>query len=236
MAFNKVDLTLPSDFNNNVRLFPLPNLVLFPGVIQALHLFEPRYRQLMADALATDELITMSLLQPGWKSELGLEPEIFPTVCVGKIVTHARLEDGRYNLLLMGAQRARIIREIDYDVPYRMAEIELCEEVTECSTAEAAELREKIIRQFRALASCRPQFDDESLEQLLGEDLPLGRLIDLVCYSSGAEPADQQQVLEATEICRRAETVISLLQKQNEIAQIQLQKSSIDFPPDFSVN
>ena len=236
MAFNKVDLSLPGDFNNNVRLFPLPNLVLFPGVIQALHLFEPRYRQLMADALSTDELITMSLLKPGLKSELTDEPEIFPTVCVGKIVTHARLEDGRYNLLLMGAQRARIIRELDYDAPYRTAEIELCEELTECSPAEASELREKIVKQFRDLASRRPEFDEDALQQLLGEDLPLGRLIDLVCYSSGADPVDQQQVLEATETCRRAEIVISLLQKQNEIAQIQLQKSSIDFPPDFSLN
>jgi Lon protease-like protein len=236
MAFNKVDLALPNDFNKNVRLFPLPNLVLFPGVIQALHLFEPRYRQLIADALATDELITMSLLRPGWKSELANNPEIYPTVCVGKIVTHARLEDGRYNLLLMGAQRARIIQEIDYDVPYRMAEIEICDEITECSPAEATELRNKIIKQFRNLASRRPHLDEDSLEQLLGEDLSLGRLIDLVCYSSGADPVEQQQVLEASETCRRAEIVISLLQKQNELAQIQLKKSSIDFPPDFSLN
>ena len=236
MAFNKVDLSLPNDFNNNVRLFPLPNLVLFPGVIQALHLFEPRYRQLMADALATDELITMSLLQPGWKTEQDMRPDVYPSVCVGKIVTHARLEDGRFNLLLMGAQRAKIIREIDHGVPYRMAEIEICEEITECSEGKATELRNKIIEQFRDLASLRPHLDEDSLEQLLGEDLSLGRLIDLVCYSSGADPVEQQQVLEATETGRRAEIVISLLQNQNELAQIQFQKSSIDFPPGFSVN
>ena len=62
MAFN-VDLTLPHNFENKVRLFPLPNLVLFPGVMQGLHVFEPRYRQLMDDALAADHLITMAVLK-----------------------------------------------------------------------------------------------------------------------------------------------------------------------------
>ncbi len=236
MAFSNVDLSLPDDFDHVVRLFPLPNLVLFPGVIQALHLFEPRYRQLIEDALASDELITMSLLRPGWKSELKANPGIYPTVCIGKIVTHARLEDGRYNLLLMGAQRAKIIREIEDGSPYRLAEVQLCDERTECSPSQEAELRKEIISQFRSLAARRPQFDQESLEQLLGEELPLTRLIDLVCYSSGANPVDQQQVLEATETCDRAEIVISILQKQIELKQIQIEKPSIDFPPDFSLN
>ena len=236
MALNKVDLSLPEDFNNIVRLFPLPNLVLFPGVIQALHLFEPRYRQLIADALESDELITMSLLCPDWKSELVQKPEIYPTVCVGKIVTHAKLEDGRYNLLLMGAQRARIIREIDDGSPYRKAEIEICHERMECSDAEAAELRKKIIHQFRALVARRPQLDQDSLDQLLGEELPLARLVDLVCYSSGAPPVDQQKVLEATDACRRAEIAISILQRQNELTQSHSEKSNANFPPDFSLN
>ena len=76
-------LQLPESFDGHVRLFPLPNLVLFPGVIQALNLFEPRYRQLMADVLDDDQLITMALVKPDPVNLTMPVPEICQTVCVG---------------------------------------------------------------------------------------------------------------------------------------------------------
>ena len=106
MSIAEANLELPPNFTGVVKLFPLPNLVLFPGVIQPLHIFEPRYRRLMDDAVNSDQLIAMAKL----KSESGLEqhePEVHDTICIGKIVTHAELPDGRFNLLLLGAQRRR---------------------------------------------------------------------------------------------------------------------------------
>jgi ATP-dependent Lon protease len=96
-------------------------------------------------------------------------------------------------------------------------------------------IREKVIGQFRSFAARRPQLDEETVDQLLGEALPLGQLIDLVCYSSGAEPVEQQRVLAETDIRQRAELVMSILKKQNEVASSPDQ-SSIGFPPDFSLN
>jgi ATP-dependent Lon protease len=209
--------------------------VLFPGVIQALQFFEPRYLSLMADCLSADELITMALLQPGWDAAMSDRPKICPIVCVGKVITHAQLDDGRYNLLLMGAKRARIVREMDYEIPYRMAEVELCDETSNLASNESMKIREKVIGQFRSFAARRPQLDEETVDQLLGEALPLGQLIDLVCYSSGAEPVEQQRVLAETDIRQRAELVMSILKKQNEVASSPDQ-SSIGFPPDFSLN
>ena len=236
MSLNKVDLSLPDDFDKIVRLFPLPNLVLFPGVIQMLHLFEPRYRQLMSDALAADELISMAFIKPGWQAEIVERPDISSTICIGKIVTHAKLADGRYNLLLLGAKRAKIVQEIDGNTPYRMAQVELVDDDTQCTQQEANRLRKKVIRQFRKLTVRRPQIDEESLDQLLNKDLPLGQLIDLICYSSGANPLAQQEVLETPDVCRRAELALAILEKQNDANAVQQEKSFADFPPGFSLN
>src|SRR5580700_9155649 len=94
-------------FSCTARLFPLPNLVLFPHVIQPLHVFEPRYRQLMEDALQADRLMAIALLQPGWEEDYHQRPPIHPVVCIGRIFKEERLEDGRFNLLLQGLCRAR---------------------------------------------------------------------------------------------------------------------------------
>src|SRR5271166_1167351 len=101
----------PADFGGTARLFPLPNLVLFPHVVQPLHIFEPRYRQLMSDALADDRLIAMALLQPGWESDYEERPAIYPGVCIGQIYKEEKLSDGRFNLLLHGAARAQVLNE-----------------------------------------------------------------------------------------------------------------------------
>src|SRR5204863_9636969 len=89
-------------FKGTARLFPLPNVVLFPHVVQPLHIFEPRYRQMTADALAGDQLIAPALLRPGWEGDYEGRPATYPVVCVGKIVSEQQLPDGRFNILLRG--------------------------------------------------------------------------------------------------------------------------------------
>ena len=80
------DLSPLSGFCGKVRLFPLPNLVLFPEVMQPLHIFEPRYRQMTADALAGDRLIALGLLRPGWEADYDGKPAIYPVACLGRVV------------------------------------------------------------------------------------------------------------------------------------------------------
>ena len=98
-------LTLPEDFSGIVRLFPLPNFVLFPGAIQPFHVFEDRYRDLLEDALQGDQLIAMAILQPGWEPNYEGRPPLVATACLGRVISHTRLENGRYNILLLGVQR-----------------------------------------------------------------------------------------------------------------------------------
>src|SRR5476649_630710 len=104
-------------------LFPLPNVVLFPNVFLPLHIFEPRYREMVADALASDRMIGMVLLRPGWDHDYEGRPPIYSVGCSG-VLTHAeRLPDGRYNLVLRGIERFRILEEDDTR-SYRRAVIE----------------------------------------------------------------------------------------------------------------
>jgi Lon protease-like protein len=110
-----------------VPLFPLPNVVLFPRAILPLHIFEERYRAMIADALVGDRQVAMALLRPGWEKSYHGRAEIEPIVCVGTILSHEQLPDGNYNLLLQGHTRATVVAETMGGVvecPYRLATLE----------------------------------------------------------------------------------------------------------------
>src|SRR5438132_10785233 len=122
------DLKALQAFSGIARLFPLPNVVLFPHMVLPLHIFEPRYRQMMSDALAGDQLIAMTLLQSGWESDYEGRPALHPVGCIGRILDHQRQPDGRFNLHLRGLSRIRIVEEIDSARLYRSARVELLQE------------------------------------------------------------------------------------------------------------
>ena len=104
-------------------LFPLPNVVLFPRVFLPLHIFEPRYRQMVRDALAADRIIGMVLLRDGGGGEDANDPAVFPTGCAGLITHCEQLPDGRYNIVLRGLYKFRI-RDEDRTLSYRRAWVE----------------------------------------------------------------------------------------------------------------
>src|SRR5262249_20300074 len=117
-----------ASFAGVARLFPLPNLVFFPHVLQPLYIFEPRYRQMTADALSGDGLIALTMLQDSGDAHPEDRPAIHKIATLGKIVASQRYEDGRYNIILRGLSRLRIIREIAKSKLYREAEVELLPE------------------------------------------------------------------------------------------------------------
>ena len=98
---------LPSE----IPIFPLPNVVLFPSTLLPLHIFEPRYRAMVEDALDGERLIGMVMLRPGWEPDYEGAPRVYPVGCAG-FITHAEpLADGRYNIILRGTQKFRIDEE-----------------------------------------------------------------------------------------------------------------------------
>lgn len=223
------------EFTGTVRLFPLPNVVLFPQVVQPLHIFEPRYRQMTTDALAGDRLIAPVLLRPGWDADYDGRPAVQPVLCVGRIVADQRLPDGRFNLLLRGVSRAQIVEELPSDKLYRCARVELQAEGLPPSADSTRWLREKIGQ------AVRPWFPDDGpairqLDKLVkNPELPLGVLCDLLGFAAPLLIEAKQQLLETTEIQERAQLLLQFLQVgQPPMPDKPAAKSK--FPPDFSSN
>ena len=231
----KAELELPDDFSGIVRLFPLPNVVLFPGVVQALHIFEPRYKEMVEEAIASDGLIAMAMVKPEQLSTSGDRPALFDTVCVGKIMTHAELEDGRYNLLLAGVRRARILEEVNFELAFRKARVELLvDEQPEDSADDLLVLRQQVVDQFLEMLPSQSHLDRESLDSLLASDVGTGQLVDLICYSCGAQPMELQQALEIDNVVQRAKFILKTMRR---LAKHAADAGPLDdFPPKFSLN
>jgi len=194
-------------------LFPLPTVVLFPGVFLPLHIFEPRYREMVADALATDRLIGMTLLRDGWQSEYEGRPPIFSVGCSGLITHCEKLPDGRYNVVLRGLDRFRVLSE-DQSRAYRRARTEPVPE-RELSSEERARLREQRHRIEALIAPSEKGggIDPRSAAALTDEDLvnALAQYLDL-------EPLEKQALLEQHSLRTRAESLVELLEMKLLIA------------------
>ena len=115
------DAPIPPAALERLPLFPLPSTVLFPGVDLLLHVFEPRYRDMVEWAVNTHRYIGVALLQPGFEQDYDREPVIHPVVGMGRLMAEERLADGRWNIYLRGVDRARIEAELDSDHAFRVA-------------------------------------------------------------------------------------------------------------------
>lgn len=109
-------------------VFPLPNIVLFPGIVQPLHIYEPRYVQMIRDALNSDKMIGMVLLVQGWEKEYLEKPPVHDIICAGRIVKHEELPMGKFNIYLLGLSRAQIIEELETENLYRTVKAEVIKE------------------------------------------------------------------------------------------------------------
>jgi len=222
-----------ADFMGTVRLFPLPNVVLFPQVMQPLHVFEPRYRQLTADALAGDRLIAMVLLQPNWEKDYGGAPPIHPVACLGRIVADQMLSDGRYNLLLQGMSRVQITQEIPHCKLYRKARADLLVDVDVDNPSMARKLRRK-------LSVLVPRWfgkQKEVLEQvrkLFRSELSLGALCDIFSFALALDVERKQELLDEHDVEKRVCRLLAHLEKSEPCGEIAV--GDRKFPPEFSSN
>jgi uncharacterized protein len=221
-------------FTGVVRLFPLPNLVLFPGVMQPLHVFEPRYRQMTRDALAGDRLIALVLLRPGWEADYDARPAVHPVACVGKIVADQALEDGRFNLLVRGLGRVQIVQEVDNGKPYRSARVDLLPDVVVQAADRERELRRQLIKQVPAWFPGQGPLVQQ-FHKLLKGDHSLSALCDIVAFALPLSVEVKQELLAEVQVERRARRLLRHLRKATpgkEAAAAEDPK----FPPEFSLN
>jgi Lon protease-like protein len=195
----------------SIPIFPLPNVVLFPNVFLPLHIFEPRYRAMVKDALASDRIIGMVLLRPGFESDYAGRPPVYPIGCAG-LVTHSEaLPDGRFNIVLRGLEKFRMLGE-DASRPYRLAHVEA---LSDASEAEATLMREQRQRLEAVLATAvsrrgtdpklPPTISDHDLVNALAQYLSL-------------EPIERQALLECDGVAARCGALIDLLEMKSMMA------------------
>jgi uncharacterized protein len=192
-------------------LFPLPTTVLFPNVFLPLHIFEPRYRQMVQDTIDSDRLIGMVLLKPGWERDYDGRPNVFPIGCSG-VVTHVeRLADGRFNIVLRGLERFRIVEE-NHERLYRRAMVEpLVERCVTPSDRAAMEIHRAKLEALLAPAVERAagggHADLRTTAAMNDEDLvnALAQYLDL-------EPLEKQALLEQDSLRLRAGSLVELLE------------------------
>ncbi|MEI8372410.1 MAG: LON peptidase substrate-binding domain-containing protein [Planctomycetota bacterium] len=200
------------NFLGKVRLFPLPNLVLFPHVMQPLHIFEPRYRCLLEDTLATDRLVAMALLTPGWESDYEGRPPLCPVACLSRVATYHCLEDGTYNVLLLGLQRVRLVREIESQKLYREAEVTLCEDCYPvCPGPTGRVLQQRLRDAFVRALPLLPEAQ-EQMDQLLATDLSLGVLTDVISFMLEIAIGHKETLLAEVNVHRRAQMLLEHLE------------------------
>jgi uncharacterized protein len=185
-----------------ISIFPLAGAILLPGMQLPLHIFEPRYRALVGDALARDR--TIGMIQPSSRSE---HDEIFDIGCLGRIGDVEALEDGRYNIVLEGLQRFTVKRELDVATPFRQVEAELWEEdelgeVLSIAERAALEIESRRFAETQGYAvdwNAVGQLDDFSLVNAIAQIAPF-------------DAAAKQALLEARGLAERSELIIQLMQ------------------------
>jgi Lon protease-like protein len=215
------------DFSGTARLFPLPKLVLFPHVVQGLHVFEARYREMTADALAGDRLIAIVMLKD--EAEAASDSAAIEEVaCLAEIIWHEQLADGRYNVRLRGVGRARIVAEVPTAKPYRTARVELMPDAGPPDLAELLRLRrelaEAVLPRFAEGSAARQQ-----LRELFDGDSPLGHVCDILSYALPLPPELKQMLLAEPRADRRASALAESLR-------LHAARADRPFPPPFSAN
>lgn len=194
-----------------IPIFPLPNVVLFPNVFLPLHIFEPRYRQMVEDALNGDRIIGMTLLRPGWERDYEGRPPVYPIGCAG-VITHAeRLPDGRFNIVLRGMEKFRVTGE-EAERPYRLAHVEPVPEPSFES------VRTEMRGQRRRLEALLVPQPEGQADPKVPSAMPDEDLVNALAQYLEFDPVEKQALLERDGVLDRCRSLIELLEMKVLVA------------------
>ena len=180
-----------------VPLFPLANVWLFPGAILPLHIFEPRYREMIEDSLDGPGRLVLGTVMEGHEEQVSGAPPVYPVAGLGEIGRHDRLPDGRFVIILVGLARVRL-NEIESDRTYRKVEIEPVLE-THADSSVDPDLRGQLSDAIRKRIQ-------EEIE--LPKKVPLGHLVDLLTLRMRLPHSRLQEIYQETDVGRRAQLAL----------------------------
>jgi Lon protease-like protein len=189
-----------------VPIFPLAGALLFPRAQLPLHIFEPRYRAMVRDALAGDKLIAMVQSKDGQEP-----PQLFGTGCLGEIVSSEELPDGRFNIVLEGTQRFRIAAEADVTTPYRQVDADLSGFDDDADPEPLASIqRAELERESRRYADALGYAVDWEAVSRLDDEM----LVNGISQIAPLDPGSKQALLEAGNLSVRADLLVQFMQFQ----------------------
>jgi len=215
------DVANLENFSGVVPLFPLSSVVFFPNTLLPLHIFEPRYKEMVHDALNNEKIIGMALLKPGWESDYYRNPEVYDVIGMGRIVSSEVFEDGKINIVLYGLKRARIIEVVE-DQPYRQAMVHIVDNEFEANSEGFRTRIEELINKWNLYLDEK----QKSHRINVNTKLPLENLTDALASLIFPNVFDKQRLLEETNVQKRAEIDLNDLQTRIEMISITSQKRS----------
>ncbi len=209
------EVSIRVNFSRAMPVFPLDSVVVLPQQVLPLHIFEPRYRQMVDKALDGVGQIAMGTFQGNrWKQEYHANPPLRPAVCVGQIVQHEKLDDGRYNILLQGVCRARVVDELlpDGERLFREAVLEPVgvepeDDADDRAQADAEDLREWIQDELEDGPLTKLVVADQVKRYVENEEVPTPALLELVSFAMLTDPETRYRLLEEGRLARRCKLI-----------------------------
>lgn len=194
---------------STLPIFPLPSVVLFPNVFLPLHIFEPRYRQMVSEAVAGERMIGMMLLQPGFEESYDRTPAVYDVGCAGLITHVERLSEGRFNIVLRGLERFRVLGEepTSPTVLYRRA---IITPLSDADPPSPPHLLKSERQKLEALLA--PLFSGTLAQRGLPPQMPDDELVNALAQYLELEPIEKQALLERNGPLERCRALVELLE------------------------
>ncbi len=193
---------LPIDWLSDLAVFPLPRVVFFPGTLLPLHIFEPRYRAMMRDCIASGRMaMAVTLLKPGYEASYEGRPAMHDLCTVGRIDKYEELPDGRYNLVLRGLTRVKLDELPAGDFPYRRARVDVIDGKRHADRVTRDAVTTLLSTASLVGAAVRKRHPDFSLG--VQPDDPPHQIADTLADRLLADPAARQEVLAPLDVPER---------------------------------
>jgi Lon protease-like protein len=188
-----------------IAVFPLPNVVFFPKTNLPLHVFEPRYRQMVNDTMENKQLIGMYLLQPGYQEDYYGNPPVYPIGCAGELVHTELLPEGKFNIVLHGLYRARALETVQ-EYPYRRARVQVLPEWLEARPRTIRKLKNSLMTDYLQLAG-------DDADSALHRVRDLSEMVNLLATVVQFDVEEKMKMLEENDVCLRAELLQSYMRR-----------------------
>ncbi len=232
------DRAIRVDFGKPMPLFPFPKVELLPQQVLPLHIFEPRYRQMIEDQLSAAGQFAVAVFEgDDWKENYHGRPALKPMVCIGQIVQHDKLADGRFNLLVQGICRARIIEESEPDQVrlYRQAMLEPTG-LDHIPGAPLDTVRQRVESLLSGPELKQMAVTDSLMQFVESDDVSTAAMLELVSFALITNEGLKYRLLAETDVMERAKLIVGELEHiQSLIRRAELQRPQ-DWPKGLSLN